>query len=393
MDAGLPADRGIVCRVTDPDAKPMGVISRWFGRWPTWSGYAAAAWSFAYGLLGLHWFMGGDGFPFEPTDMAHASGSILEGSRAEIVAPVMAALGFIGAIAGLAMTRPDRDHRNAKVLVPFGWTVAVVLALVIPDYFMLAVVAFAPLLAIFAVTGIPGPQDGLGDILYWHRTNLIIMFVGGLLWAAATLAYQRRARASCPHCGRGDGPNRRVPSDARLRQWGQWAVAVACLAPLPYEIARIAWYFGYPLGITDDFLRMMQNTPGMLEAGLGAAAASMLGGVLTHGLVRRWGEIYPRWIWFKADQRVSPALAVVPASIVSIVLIPAGLMNLRSDITRDTWALNAPSILCVVWGVALGAATIFYYLRRRGACRRCGRGSPAATQPAQTAPRYRHLTT
>ena len=166
-------------------------------------------------------------------------------------------------------------------------------------------------------------------------------------------------------------------------------MAVACLAPLPYEITRIAWYLGYPLGITDAFLTMMQNTPGMLEVGLGAAAASMVGGVLTHGLVRRWGEIYPGWIWFKAGRRVPPALAVVPASIVSIVLIPAGLMNLRSDITRDSWALNAPSILCLVWGVALGAATIFYHLRRRGVCRRCGRGSPAAAKPAQAAPRLR----
>ncbi|MEV0154904.1 hypothetical protein AB0H57_14315 [Micromonospora sp. NPDC050686] len=256
---------------------------------------------------------------------------------------------------------------------------AAVLTLVVPDYFLLALVAFAPLFLVFAFTGVPGQQDGLGDILYWHRANLIIIFVGGLLWAAATLAYQRRRRASCGHCGRADGPGGGGVSHERLRRWGGWAVVVSCLAPLPYEATRIAWYLGYPLGITDDFLRMMQDTPGMLEVGLGCAVASMLGGVLTHGLVSRWGERYPRWIWFRAGRPVPPALAVVPASIVAVVLIPAGLMNFRMEISRDTWALNAPSILCLVWGVALGAATIAYYLRRRGACRRCGRGDAAGT--------------
>jgi hypothetical protein len=364
----------------------MGLMFRWVGRWPEWSAYSAAAWSLAYGLLGLYWSMGGDGFPFEPTDMAHASGSVLEGSRAEVVAPIMAVCGLLGTLVALAMARLAGNGRGTKVLLLFGWAMAVVLALVIPDYFLLGLVAFAPLLLVFAFTGVPGQQDGLGDILYWHRTNLIIMFVGGLLWAAATLVYQRRTRASCAHCGRGDGPWGRGPSKAKLRRWGKWAVVVACLAPLPYEATRIAWYVGYPLGITHDFLRMMQDTPGMLEVGLGAAVASMLGGVLTHGLVRGWGEIYPRWIWFKAGQPVPPALAVVPASVASIVLIPAGLMNFRIDITRESWAVNAPSILWLVWGVALGAATIAYYLRRRGTCRRCGRGAGAATEAMPVAP-------
>ncbi|MDG6106198.1 NYN domain-containing protein [Dactylosporangium aurantiacum] len=362
----------------------MGILVRWVGRWPEWSGYAAAAWSLGYGLLGFFWSMGGDGFPFEPIDMAHVSGSVLEGSRTEIVAPIMAVCGALGTLAGLAMARGAGNGRGAKALVLFGWSMAVVLALVVPDYFLLALVAFAPLLLVFAFTGVPGPQDGLGDIVYWHRTNLVIMFVGGLLWAAATLSYQRKARKCCPHCGRGGGPGAR-PSRAASRRWGEWAVVVACLAPLPYEVTRIAWYLGYPLGITDDFLRMMRDTPGMLEVGLGAAVASALGGVLTHGLVRRWGEIYPRWIWWKAGRPVPPALAVVPASVVSVVLVPAGMMNLRMEVSRDMWALNAPGILYLVWGVALGAATIAYHLRRRGTCRRCGRGTTIVREAVRVA--------
>ena len=102
------------------------------------------------------------------------------------------------------------------------------------------------------------------------------------------------------------------------------------VANVPYEFTRVAWYFGWPLGITDEFHQMMEDTPGMLEMGLGMAVLGIGGSILTHGLVQRWGEVYPRWIWFKAGRRVPPALAIVPASIVAVVLIPAGLMNIRA---------------------------------------------------------------
>ena len=182
------------------------------------------------------------------------------------------------------------------LMIVFGWVTAAGLTLIIPDYTLVAVLAFAPLLLVFAFTGVPGPQDGIGDILYWHRINLIVLFVGGLLWAAATLAHQRRMRAACRHCGRRHGAAGDGPAEGRLLRWGRWAVAVAVLAPLPYEITRVAWYLGHPLGISREFLTMMQDTDGMLEIGLGCAIASAAGGVLTHGLVSRWGGVYPRWI-------------------------------------------------------------------------------------------------
>jgi hypothetical protein len=78
---------------------------------------------------------------------------------------------------------------------------------------------------------------------------------------------------------------------------------------------------------------------------------------------------------------VPPALAVVPAAVVAVVLVPAGLMNFRAGITRDTWGLTLPGTFWLVWAVALGAAALAYHLRRRGACRWCGRGAePAAVE-------------
>lgn len=339
--------------------------------WPAWSGYAAAVWSAVYGALGLYWTAGGGGFPFAPIDDDHKSASILEGSPVAVVAPVMAVLGLLGVVVALAMARGVGSGRRAKAMIVGGWVTAAVLTLIVPDYTLIALVAFGPLLLVFAFTGVPGPQDGIGDILYWHRTNLLVLFVGGVLWAAATLAYQRRVREACGHCGRragaGGGPSRET-----LLRWGRRAVAVALVAPLPYEVTRVAWFLGVPLGIDRDFLEMMQSTPGMLGIGLGCAVASVLGGVLTHGLVSRWGEVFPRWVPFRAGTPVPPALAVVPASVVSVVLIPAGLMMLWNPAIEGGWALRLPSVAWVVWGVALGAATVTYHLRRRGHCRHCG---------------------
>ena len=337
-----------------------------------WPGYAAAAWSLTYAMLGLSWWAGGGGYPFGPVHEDRRSGSILEGAPVAVVAPIMTVWGLLGAVVAVTMIRSRRRHAG---LLAFGWLTAVTLALALPDYFLIAVLVLAPVLVVFAFTGVPGPQEGLGDILYWHRVNLVILFVGGVLWAVATLIYRRRANGACVRCGR--RPGARETSPDRLRTWGRWAVLVAVVAPMPYEITRIAWFLGHPMGITPDFLRSMQDTDGMLVVGLGFAVASMAGGVLTHGLVASWGERYPRWIWWRAGRPVPVALAVVPGGLVAVLLIPAGLMNLRMPVEDGMWATTAPSMLWVVWGAALGVAVGAYRLRRRPPCRHCGRGAGA----------------
>jgi hypothetical protein len=268
------------------------------------------------------------------------------------------------------------------MLQGFAVVMAVLLALVIPDYTPLAMLALSPALLVFAFTGVPGAQDGVGDILYWHRVNILIMFAGGLLWAATAISYHRQLRRACASCGRDDRPLRAWQTPEGALRWGRRAVLIAVVANLPYEITRVAWYFGWELGITHEFHQMMVDTPGMLEVGLSMALLGIGGSILTHGLVHRWGEVYPRWIWFKAGRRVPPLLAIIPASMVAVVLIPAGLMNIRlpGDNAGSLWGLALPGTLWVVWGAALGAATYAYYLRRRTTCRRCRRGSA----PAQT---------
>jgi hypothetical protein len=98
-----------------------------------------------------------------------------------------------------------------------------------------------------------------------------------------------------------------------------------------------------------------------------------------------------------AGRRVPIALAVVPASLVSVLLFVGGIA-IGSHLNKMVAALAAvgaegrgliggiifqvgPTLLFPVWGVALAVATLGYYYRRRGPCKVCGRG--ALSQPTQ----------
>ncbi|MDA5283197.1 NYN domain-containing protein [Streptomyces sp. Isolate_45] len=351
------------------EAIPDVVPRRRWSRWPDWAGYLAIVWSALYGAAALYWALGGDSYPFGRVHEDRASGSILEPSRAEVVAPVLAVFCALGVAVGVMMLRGRGTGRYRKALLAYGWVAGVAMTFLIPDYSLLGLLVFSPALLVFAFTGVPGPQD-MGDILYWHRGNLMIVFIGGLLWIAATVAHQRRTNGQCVRCGRAPHGPGAWSDPAKLRTWGHRAVYVAVLSTIPYDVTRIAWYFGLPLGITDEFLKEMQDTPNMLEIGLVMGVLSTLGSLLMHGLVAKWGEVWPRWVWFKKGRRIHPATAIVPAATVAVVLVPAGLMGLRG-FEATSWGIMGPAILWAVWGAALGAATYLYHLRRRGRCRSC----------------------
>jgi hypothetical protein len=120
----------------------------WLARWPGWIGYVAAAWSLMYGLLGLWWALVGAGFPFGRENDPDAALSVLAGVRAMTGAPVIAALGLAGTVAGLTIDRTWGGGIIRAVLLGFAWGAAAVLALVIPDYRVLMAVAYAPIILI-----------------------------------------------------------------------------------------------------------------------------------------------------------------------------------------------------------------------------------------------------
>jgi hypothetical protein len=136
----------------------------------------------------------------------------------------------------------------------------------------------------------------------------------------------------------------------------------------------MAWALGIPLGIDAQLLRTAQTVGGGAQAGAALGTVAICGAALTLGLSRPWGETFPRWLPFIGGRPVPPALAIVPATVVAILVTAAGLMFWRRTLLGTgaftliggNWAALAPELLWPIWGGALAAATLAYALRRRG---------------------------
>jgi hypothetical protein len=151
---------------------------------------------------------------------------------------------------------------------------------------------------------------------------------------------------------------------------GRWGVAVAVAIPLGYAATRVAWAFGVPLGVRDEFLVELGDAK---FAGLGLGLFAVVGVLLTLGLVQRWGEVFWHWVPRIGGRPVPVSLAVVPALFVAAAIASAGLGFCRVLLVGELdslpgepedWAAWAPELLWPVWGVALGVAAFAYRARR-----------------------------
>src|SRR5688572_19015816 len=103
-------------------------FSGWRRRWPERASYVAAAWSLVYGALGAYWAAGGAGFPFGPENDPGARLSVLANAPQGVVAPVIAALGLVGAAVATLMARGQRGGATGRairvLLLAFAWAAA-----------------------------------------------------------------------------------------------------------------------------------------------------------------------------------------------------------------------------------------------------------------------------
>ncbi len=352
--------------------------------WHRWIGYAAAAWSLLYGALGLYWALGGAGFPFGVGDEEMMSepdfalkASLMGLSTPEVAGPIIAALGVLGAAAGVLMARGFPAGAARWLLPAFALTMAVGLTVVVQDYRPLIMIAYTPILLVSKpFFGWPAGA-GWPDLYQPERANLLLLLLAGVVWALTAVAYRRKVTGACGRCGRAEG---RGPSV--LQQWGRTAAWTAFAIPLLYCLTRWAWAFGFSLGIDPAFYQEGQET-GLWLAGAALASLGGIGAVLTLGLIQRWGEVFPRWMIGLRGKRVPPMLAVVPATLVAVLVTSAGGMYVRvviarGGVTSSTWALELPETLWVLWGAALFTAAMAYHQRRGETCGTCGRGATVA---------------
>ncbi|MFI6531968.1 hypothetical protein ACIBHY_05925 [Nonomuraea sp. NPDC050547] len=350
-------------------------------RWPRRVTWGAAAWSLAYGGLGLFWAYGGAGFPFGEGDVPDARAeSFLGAATAAGTAPVIAGLGLAGAFLAVALTRgwsgPARRWSGAAriaMLAP-AWAMAFLLVVLVPDARIMTAVGYAPIFLVGLPFGWPD-ADYFELAFPWPVVNMLICLAGGLLWAGAALAATRRGAGACQSCGRADVHATHWSTPASAARWGRWAAYTAFAVPLFYSVVRWAWAMKIPLLFSEEGIRWLHET-GMAWAGAGLAAFGAVGGVLTLGLVRPWGEIWPRWVPVLAGRPVPRKLPLGAAAAVTAILASAGAVAIRvTDWTDPASWLVSPMAYWPIWAAALGLATLAYYYRTRPACLRCGLGA------------------
>ncbi len=350
--------------------------------WQSWSPYAAVAWSLAYAALGAYMAVTGRGFPYSPEAASDIVGPVVARFGQSIAWAVVVAVGLPAAAVGAAMLRGVRVLR--PLFIAAGALLAGVLLLLMTDVGLLTLLGYTPYGVVGLLTGAEIGQLYLKALTQWTVAHQMLCLLGGFLWLAATVSYARRSADGCLSCGRGDGPEGWTSPDSAAR-WGRIAAYLATVVPVFYALHRYALALGIPLGISEEYLRRGQEI-GMWTAGLFLATFGLVGAVLTLGLVQRWGEVFPSWMIGLAGRRVPIALAVVPASIVSVLTVVGGISMWSglAQVVAESVAggadnlgivAAAPTALFPVWGAALAVATLGYYYRRRGVCGTCGRGA------------------
>ncbi len=347
----------------------------WWQLWTRWAPYAALVWAFGYAVMASAWMVTGSGFPMGTNDPG-AQMSLLGGVPADIGAVIFAVAALTAVVVGLRMLVPD-SRFGRSWLIGFGAALSAVLLFVIPDMRVLAVLGYLPMIIVKAPFDATIRAD-LADALIIQHAHQAAAVVGGFLWAAATLVYARRTAGTCVRCGRGEHRRRWTTPDAAAR-WARWPVYVAAGVPVVYAATRWIWVAGFALGIDED-VHAAATADGSIWAGAWLGSFALVGSVLTTGLIQRWGDVFPRWIPVLGGRSVPISLAVVPASIVAVMVTSAGLGFYKlafsaagsAGLDWDSWAALGPELLWPLWGVALGAATLAYYLRRRGGCADCG---------------------
>ncbi len=222
---------------------------------------------------------------------------------------------------------------------------------------------------------------GQGVDSWASAVNKALAAVGAVLLAATARSDRRPG-----------GTAVREPSAApRLVQRAAWT---GTLAFVPYAAMKLVWASGGTFaGTTGQEMLAASERNGAsgiflaLESwGLDPTALlAALGVFLLWGLVRPWGQVFPRWTLFLRGRRVPRWLPLAPALLGAATLAPYGVVGggyltlatagvvtiRRGDFDSSGDALLVGWIGMVafaVYGIALTIGAYSYWLRTRPAC-------------------------
>ncbi|MEV0086934.1 hypothetical protein [Saccharopolyspora sp. NPDC050642] len=271
-----------------------------------------------------------------PNPLAVADDSF---GRSLLFLPQPAAHLVLAAVGALTLVAAVRGRSRIAGVAAVG-----ALALLL-DSGVLAAIGYLPFMAFSALTG---HSDRLGIYL---SPSLLVQV--GIAAAAASLLWVLVSRAT--ENAAAQDPERAA---ARTRRWTK----IAMEAPLVYAATRVLMALqvpGFDLPMDRD----------AVLAGLGLALAATGGAALTWGLIRPWGERFPRWIPGAAGRPVPVDLAVVPALTVSVLVLAASKVILTMLFAETGFGLEhvlvwLPMFLWPLWSIALALAAVNYKIRR-----------------------------
>ncbi|MEU7730741.1 hypothetical protein AB0B78_36895 [Streptomyces sp. NPDC040724] len=317
-------------------------------RWPRWVARATMLWAVLYAGFGLACVLSGTPLLY------HGGGSGSSGLGWAVVA--------VGAVATLV----------SGAVVLYGLRPALRVLLWVACG-LAAITAFSLLMDVITL------MLGQGVDSRASAANKALAAFGAVLLAATA----RSGRLP----GSTAGTAVRAPSTAPRPV--QVAVCAGTLAFVPYAVMKLVWASGGVFaGISGEEMLAVSEKNGAsglfltLESwGLDPTALlAVLGVFLLWGLVRPWGQVFPRWTLFLRGRRVPRWLPLAPALLGAATLAPYGVVGVgylalaTADVVtirRGDFHSSGDALLVgwigmaafAVYGIALTLAARSYWLR------------------------------
>lgn len=159
-----------------------------------------------------------------------------------------------------------------------------------------------------------------------------------------------------------------------------WTAKAAALTLLPSGLWRIAIAFGWDSGFAEGEQLHPSNFPGPASFYLiGLSVFAELLGLLSLGLVQRWGEVLPRWLPWLGGRRIPTMAAVIPASLGALAVTaitvlgaftwsdPGNMGDPAAPHGTKGLIMTAAYAPLLLWGPLLAIVTVAYYRRRKHA--------------------------
>lgn len=382
--------------------------------------------SLAAAVVGIVWLAVPDTYPYGSGDNVRSGvNHLIEREPAVAMLLTFAAVGILLAVIALrgGASRPALRVAGAgavvetvffafvmsdsSVMSALGYVVALAAPVGIVVVVVLGCRRWRPaglvLASLLLVLGIAGLASGvlnaageavvtyLGSFLsdpegYYVRTAWSVgMAAAAACWAWAAV----ESMLSAASRGGPEEPPASWTTPASARRWGRAVTIAAALGPVPYGLARLTWLTPWPLGggggIDGFVISRSLNAAERIQGGLFALACAV-GVVLTLGLVRRWSEVFPRWVPVLGGRAVPVMLAVVPGTLVAAVITISAPGMLLGPIEGGDVREVAYMFIAFpfpVWGPLLGAAVFAYWLRRTREPGPVGRTGHATSRPRE----------